>query len=388
MEIVCRVILGVSSLALVFATLIPLLPGSAWWIRIFDFPRVQIVVLIMVTLAGYLWLHLRSGLRSLESTLVAATTLALGLQLFFIAPYTPLYPQQMRASSAQGDSNRISLLIFNVLHDNREVEALRRLIREIDPDVILLSEPTQWWLEQLDGLETDYPYTMLAPQENRYGKLLYSRLELIDPEVRFLVEPTIPSFRVRVRLRSGQVVTFYGLHPRPPGLKRQQPEAAGTRRDDKPGDLDDEAEETEVGEREDADLRDAELLLVAKEVAENGDEPVIVGGDFNDVAWSHSTRLFQRIGGFLDPRIGRGLFNSFNAMHPVMRYPLDHVFASRHFRLVELRRLAAIGSDHFPMLVILDFDPGAVDQQEEPEADSGDQEEAEEAIIEGTSRAD
>lgn len=115
-------------------------------------------------------------------------------------------------------------------------------------------------------------------------------------------------------------------------------------------------------------------------------EPVIVGGDFNDVAWSHTTRLFRRIGGFLDPRIGRGLFNSFDATHPFMRYPLDHVFASRQFRLIELRRLPDIGSDHFPMLVTLDFDSSAVVQQEEPEADADDAEEADEAIAEGTSR--
>lgn len=381
-EILCRLVLGVFSIVLVFGTFIPLLHGSAWWIRILDFPRLQIAVLILVALAGYGWLQLQLGLRPSDGALAWMLVLALGLQLFFIAPYTSVYPKQMPANLAEDDDNQISVLIYNVLHDNPEVEALRRLIRETDPDVILLSEPTQWWLEQLDGLETDYPYTMMAPQENHYGMLLYSRFELIDPEIRFLVEPAIPSFRVNVRLLSGEVVTFYGVHPRPPGLKRE--ESAKTR-EETDGAAEDDPGKTEVGEREDADLRDAELLLVAKEVAENGDQPVIVGGDFNDVAWSHSTRLFQRIGGFLDPRIGRGLFNSYDARHPVMRYPLDHVYASRHFGLVELRRLANIGSDHFPMLVVLHFDPGAVVEQEEPKADAEDKEEAQQAIDEGTS---
>ncbi len=384
MEIIFRIVPGVFSLALVLGTLMPLLPGSAWWIRLFDFPRMQIAVLIVVALAGYAWLHLQVGLRPSDCALAGAMGLALGLQLFFIAPYTPLHAKQMQSSVADNDDNRLSLFIYNVLHDNREVEALRRLIRETDPDVILLSEPTQWWLEQLQGLETDYQYTVLVPQENEYGQLLYSRFELIDPEVRFLVDDRIPSIRVKVRLRSGQLVTFHGVHPRPPGLKRPESDAADADADGA-GDTEDAAGRADAGEREDSDLRDAELLLVAKEVSENGDEPVIVGGDFNDVAWSHSTRLFQRIGGLLDPRIGRGLYNTFDARHPVMRYPLDHVFASRHFRLVELRRLADIGSDHFPILVVLDLDPSAVAQQEEPEADAGDKEEAEEAIAEGTS---
>ncbi|MFN2309005.1 MAG: endonuclease/exonuclease/phosphatase family protein [Gammaproteobacteria bacterium] len=386
MEIVFRLILGACSLALVFGSLLPLHPARAWWVRIFDFPRMQIAVLILVTLAGYTWLYLQVGLRPSDYTLAGAMGLALVLQLFFIVPYTPLYPKEMQPSLAEDDNNRLSILIYNVLDENREVGALRNLIRETDPDVILLSEPTHWWLEQLDGLEATYPYTMFKPQENHYGKLLYSRFELLDKEVRFLVDPNIPSLRVKVRLRSGQVVTLYGVHPRPPGLKHQEPETSGTSGGVDAGDAEDDVGNAEVGEREDSDLRDAELLLVAKEVAECGDEPIIVGGDFNDVAWSHSTRLFQRVGGLLDPRIGRGFFNSFDARHPVMRYPLDHVFASRHFRFVELRRLAAIGSDHFPMLVVLDFDPGAVVQQEEPEADAGDEEEAEDAIAEGTSR--
>ncbi|WP_341937601.1 endonuclease/exonuclease/phosphatase family protein [Marinimicrobium sp. C2-29] len=383
--IVCRLLLAVLSSVLVFATLIAQLPGNAWWIRIFDFPRIQIAVLIVVTLAGYGWLYFQSGLRLSGYMLAGALALALGLQLYFIAPYTPLYPTQMQESLAENDDNRVSLLIFNVLHDNREVEALRRLIRSTNPDVILLSEPTHWWLEQLEGLEADYPHTLFAPQENKYGMLLYSRFELIDPEIRFLVQSKIPSFRVKLQLRSGQEITLYGVHPRPPGLKREASEAGSTNPQNA-SHGDDENEKTQAGEREDSDVRDAELQLVAKEVAKNTNKPVIVGGDFNDVAWSHSTGLFQRIGGFIDPRIGRGLYNSFNAKNPIMRYPLDHVFASGHFRFVELRRLPAIGSDHFPMLVVLDFDPSALVQSEELERDAGDEEESEEAIEEGTDK--
>lgn len=360
-----RLLLAILSLALAFATLIALLHGNAWWIRIFDFPRIQIAVLIVVTLAGYGWLCFQVSPRLSDFILAGVLALVLGLQLYFIAPYTPLYPTQMQKSLAEQDDNRVSMLIFNVLHDNREVEALRRLIRSTDPDVILLSEPTHWWLEQLEGLEADYPHTLFAPQENKYGMLLYSRFELIEPEIRFLVQPKIPSFRVELRLRSGQAITFYGVHPRPPGLKREASEAGG---------------------REDSDVRDAELQLVAKEVAKNKNKPVIVGGDFNDVAWSHSTGLFQRVGGFIDPRIGRGLYNSFNANNPIMRYPLDHVFASGHFRFVELRRLPDVGSDHFPMLVVLDFDPSALVQREELKRDAGDEEESEEAIEEGTDK--
>ncbi|MGD7033575.1 endonuclease/exonuclease/phosphatase family protein [Methylotuvimicrobium buryatense] len=374
----CRLAVGLLSLVLIFATAVPLLRSDAWWIRVFDFPRVQIAALIGLTLVGYAVLHLYGPLRPWEYALAAMVGLGLVWQLYSIAPYTAIYSKEMSDSHAVDDSNRISLLIFNVLSDNREVAALRDLIRDNDPDIILLSEPTQWWLEQLAGLEDDYPYTLFQPQKNHYGKLLYSRLELENPEIRFLIEPEIPSIRTKVRLRSGAVVTFYGVHPRPPGPKRAD--------DGEDGGVEEEDEkENEDGEREDSDMRDAELMLVAKEVKELGDVPVIVAGDLNDVAWSHTTHLFQRIGGLLDPRVGRGLINTFDTKSRLLRFPLDHVFASRHFLLVELRRLPDIGSDHFPLFVVLDYDPGASVANEELKPNASDEQEADEAIDKGKS---
>lgn len=345
-----RAVVALLSLALVYGTGVPVLHSNAWWIRLFDFPRVQIAVLLGLTLAGYAVMRRFGRLRPWEYALAAMVGLALVWQLVFIAPYTTFYPRQMLDSRAEDDSNRISLLVYNVLYDNREVEALRNLIRDNNPDIILLSEPTQWWHEQIEGLEDDYPYTLFQPQENHYGMLLYSRLELEDPEIRFLIEPTVPSIRTKVRLRSGAVVTLYGVHPRPPGID------------------------------DDSDMRDAELLSIAQEAGELGDVPVIVAGDFNDVAWSRTTHQFQRLGGLLDPRVGRGLFNTFDTRSRLLRYPLDHVFASRHFFLVELRRLPNIGSDHFPVLVVLDYDPGASVINEVPQPEPGDQQKADKAI--------
>ncbi len=366
-HLVCRIAVAVLSVALVVGSGIPQVHGDEWWIRLFDFPRIQIAVSLGLTLVGYTALRWFGRLRPWEYVLGAFVGVALLWQLVVLAPYGALHPKEMSDSCGNQTANRISLLVYNVLSDNREVAALRSLVRDVEPDIILLSEPTQWWLDQLDGLEAQYPYTHFQPQDNEYGKLLYSRLELAQPEIRFLIEPDIPSIRAKVRLPSGIFVTLIGLHPRPPGLEEE-----GAAQDD--------------GEREDTDVRDAELLSIAREVKELGDVPVIVTGDFNEVPWPRTIDRFQRIGGLLDPRVGRGFANTFDATHPLLRYPLDHLFASRHFRLVEIRRLPDIGSDHFPLLVTLDYDPERAAAQHDPEPDPGDQTKAEHVIDRGKTR--
>ena len=109
--------------------------------------------------------------------------------------------------------------------------------------------------------------------------------------------------------------------------------------------------------------RDAEILLVGREIRNRG-EAAIVAGDLNDVAWSHVTRLFRRLSNALDPRIGRGLYATFNARWPLMRWPLDHIFFTEDFRLVRLERMGFIGSDHFPILVELSYEPAGAEEQE------------------------
>ena len=132
-------------------------------------------------------------------------------------------------------------------------------------------------------------------------------------------------------------------------------------------------------EHDESTERDAELLVVAKSVKDL-ETPVIVAGDLNDVAWSTTTRLFRKISGLLDPRIGRGMFNTFHAGHWFMRWPLDHLFHSQHFTLSFVTRLPAFGSDHFPVLVELAYDKARGAQQQGLEADDQDLALAEEKI--------
>ncbi|MCY7376985.1 MAG: hypothetical protein LH472_13585 [Pyrinomonadaceae bacterium] len=66
----------------------------------------------------------------------------------------------------------------------------------------------------------------------------------------------------------------------------------------------------------------------------------------------------------------------------MIRFPLDHVFHSNHFRLADLERLPNIGSDHFPIYIALTFEETAELTQAEPVATPEEEQEAVETIVE------
>jgi endonuclease/exonuclease/phosphatase (EEP) superfamily protein YafD len=342
--------IGVATAGIVILwTALPLLRHEAWWIRVFDFPRRQIALVTLVTIPAYVAL---AGFdAALDWTMVGALCSCALYQLARIGVYTPLFAKEAKDAAAGADDRRFGIVVANVLTPNRNAEALLRIVRARDPDVMLFVETDGWWQAQLDTLETTHPYTVKCPIDNLYGMHLYSRLELVEPELRFLVEPDVPSIHARLRLRSGDCIEVHCVHPRPPAP-------------------------TEASSSVE---RDAELLIVAKAVAA-ARQPAIVIGDLNDVAWSATTRLFQKISGMLDPRVGRGMFSTFHAKHVWLRWPLDHIFISPEFTVVSLARLGYFGSDHFPMHAELCYSPAAAPVQEAPEADAGDHEIAEEKI--------
>jgi endonuclease/exonuclease/phosphatase (EEP) superfamily protein YafD len=335
---------------LIAATVLPFFKSRHWAVRAFDFPRLQIAFAAGLWCTGALarWPRLERG----DKRLLGVTAAALATQLLQIRPYTRLARREVMSGKGNSD---LSILTANVLQQNRRTEVYRELISEWQPDVILLTETDEWWAKEMQYLKEMYPFVVECPLNNTYGMILYSRLELLNPEVRFLVKDEIPSIKTRVRLRNGGAMWLYAVHPEPPASRKpdKTPRGSGP--------------------------RDVELLLLAEEL-ERMNEPTVVVGDFNDVAWSHTTRLFKRLSRLLDPRRGRGMFNTFHADYPVFRYPLDHLFHSEHMVLVDFHRGPYTGSDHFPIFAALQLAPEAAEVQEQDVPSRGDEKEAEKVI--------
>jgi endonuclease/exonuclease/phosphatase (EEP) superfamily protein YafD len=350
------VALALGTVAIV-VTVLSRVRSKVWWVRACDFPRVQTFVVGLLALAAHV-----ASRRAADGPGLLLTGLlvaALAYQAAAIWRYTRLAPAEVQRAEGPPDPTRtLSLVESNVLQTNHDAERLVRVVGDADADVMLFVETDEWWRERLDAaFARSHPHGLRCALDNTYGMLLYSRLPLDGPRIEFLLQDDIPSMQAHVCLPGGRRVWLNGVHPRPPA----------------PGEADESLE------------RDAELLTVGKRVRDSR-VPVIVCGDLNDVAWSHSTRLFQKTSRLLDPRKGRGFFSTFHARLPGLRWPLDHVFFSDHFRLVAMRRLDYVGSDHFPVQVILRLEEGAEEAQEAPAADGEDLQEAHETIAEARER--
>ena len=97
--------------------------------------------------------------------------------------------------------------------------------------------------------------------------------------------------------------------------------------------------------------------------ARDSEIPVIVIGDFNDVAWSNTTSMFQTVGELLDVRKGRSFYNTFDATSFIMRWSLDHIFLSEEFRVENISIGSDIKSDHFPFYAQLYLQPELAEEQ-------------------------
>lgn len=323
-----------------------------WWIRGFDFPRIQISILIFANILLAVFVY--SFQEPWHFILLGALCICLIYQCWLIFPYTYLAKHQVLNYEGSDTTNEISILVSNVLMTNRKYQKLINIIKTKNPDLFLTLESDKGWENALKHFETDYKHSVKVPLDNLYGMHLYSKLPLENMEIDYLIKDEIPSIHGYVQLENGYKAKIHCLHPRPPS-----PSESST-----------------------STNRDAELLLVGKKIKDNA-KLTMVFGDLNDVAWSRTTKIFQKISGLMDPRRGRGFFNTYSAEYLLLRWPLDHVFHTDDFTLVDISREKDIGSDHFPMYIKLNYAPQKKDAQEKLDVNREDKKWADSKIDDG-----
>ncbi|UJH92455.1 endonuclease/exonuclease/phosphatase family protein [Antarcticibacterium sp. 1MA-6-2] len=299
-SILLYLLIGLSTCIVILSLLSLIHDLKFWYFKILDFPRLQYLLFAVIFLILFLIINKKWKFSS--AFLVLGLLASIFIQGKVILPYyigSKTVPDAGNGASNKGRS--VGILIANVLITNRNSEKYIDIVREANPDMVLAMEVNKWWVEQLQVFKNEFPYTMILPLDNAYGMALYSKYPLKNQEVMFLNKDNVPSFYAEVLLKSGESFSFFGVHPVAPVPSGKYPDNQG---------------EKEVA------------LLKVGEMVVNQKLPVVVAGDFNDVSWSHTSRLFEGTGALKNVRIGRGLYNTFDANSSFLRWPLDHFFVT------------------------------------------------------------
>lgn len=340
----------VLSVLLLIFTVLPKIPCSHWIFRVPDFGKIQITCITIILFAAGFLLEKNEYFWYYQGFLFALFIYH-GITL---VKYTPLYRvKKHRQSSAS--SEKIHFISANIYQFNKEYDRFISLINKNKPEMFLTMESDSTWEKALQVLEKDYPYQHKVTLENTYGMHFYSKIEIEKAKTHFFVADDIPAIEAHLKTEDGFHFVFFGVHPPPPSPT----------------------------EEETSKERDGDLLSTAKRVNEI-EKPVIVVGDFNNVAWSKSSILFRKTSHLIDPRIGRAFVSTFHAKYKLFRFPIDLMFHSEDIFIEELKTLENFGSDHLPVYCEFFIDHKNHEQEERVEtATSEEKEEAEEMIEEG-----
>jgi endonuclease/exonuclease/phosphatase (EEP) superfamily protein YafD len=215
----------------------------------------------------------------------------------------------------------VKLLFANVESTNRNFADFIGLVRAETPDVVIIQEATERWIDHLHVIEERFPYATALPRPGSVGIALYSRIPVERFDVMALGSERMPGLLVRLHLGGG-VLSVVTVHPRPP-LRRH------------------------YFRHRNEQLRDAASMVQALPV------PKILVGDFNTSLWSPYYAQLIRQTGLVNARQGFGLVPTWPAFMswPLLMIPIDHCLVSSDIRVITLRAGRNIGSDHLPIIV-------------------------------------
>lgn len=225
----------------------------------------------------------------------------------------------------KNSSEAISLGVVNVLTSNTNYERFLKIISEENPDILILQEVDNTWLENIKELNNTYLYRFENPRDDNFGIAIYSKMPLINSELESWTDFDVPVIKTGIKI-SKQIYTIYGVHTLPPIGKSY------------------------------ITIRNEMLQKIGKIM--QSDPNVIIAGDLNTTIYSNAYREFISSQGIKDAQATLKNSNgTWNTRHlPFFRISLEHVlYKNSNIKINFFKRGDFFGSDHFPIFVNISF---------------------------------
>lgn len=214
-----------------------------WFFALFDHFRLQASVCCLLAL-------MLSAVRRRRG-FVGFAAVSLMVNLWPLAQTTWPLPHGIEADERPG----LKIVSFNVLSSNTNYDGVLAYLRSADADVICLLEISPAWERALEPLRLTHPHGVCEARGDNFGIAMFSRLPLVDVQVRAFDDETVPSISALIQTGDRRV-RLVATHPMPPmGFANH---AAWLR----------------------------QLRGIADVIASDKDTPAIVVGDFNATPWS------------------------------------------------------------------------------------------------------
>ena len=290
-----------------FATLFGFFGRSSWFLDLFSHFRVQYVLGLAVI--GSILL---AGRRRMTAVIfLAFACVNLGLVL-------PLYFGETRAVPQGANTLRAMLLNVNTSHG--DVQRVRQVVEEVDPDILVLEEISSKWVSELAWLTNSHPHCHIQAREDNFGIGLFSKLPLAESKTAYIGSAGVPTILATVSTEETDLRVI-ATHPLPPGGR--------------------------VYSR----WRNEQLDQLSSHLC--SPLPLILLGDLNTTPWNYHFRRLLRRSGLSDSSKGRGVQPTWPSNNPLMLIAIDHCLHSADITIVDRKIGGNVSSDHYP--VIIDF---------------------------------
>jgi len=290
------------ALAAIF-TLLGFLGRYHWFCDLFSHFRLQYAV-VSILIAIALWMMRRPVLALLASAVMLTNIIT-------VAPHLT-----GRSPVPNHDSHKA--LLINVNTNLGSPTKVIELIKQEQPDIVVLEETDYGWLDQLQPLKALYPHHLLKPRSDNFGITVYSRWPLISEHVRYIGLGGIPSLLVTVETPDGPLDVI-ATHPVPPSGPSMSED------------------------------RDSQLYDLADHV--NPEANTLLLGDLNTTPWNyHFRRLCQRAN-LVDSASAFRLQATWPTQLPILWIPLDHCLHSSNVQVHSHRTGTSVDSDHYPLII-------------------------------------
>jgi len=254
---------------------------------------------------------------------------------FYVGPYLKGLVSHQGLTEQAGSS--VSLVSLNLLFQNHGYETVRDYLEQKAPDVLVLSELTPSWAQALVGLEKEYPYHEVHPQQGAFGLAVYSRFPLSDSRVTDLGAPDSMNVHTIVDLPD-RFLDLYAVHLSAPTTR----ERAQWRNSQ----IDSLSEQLSIDR-----MPDNQGMERSGNLSKRRQRMIV--GDLNLTPFSSYFVKLLRNTGMIDARQRSGLHITWPIGWIPVWIPIDHCIVDPGVSSVRVECGPDVGSDHYPLEVTI-----------------------------------